>query len=69
MQGWVMVAFAAIYPTDSLGVILIIAIVCSVVGMEANNTDLSLDHHPRLPRDILLHVVRAVGQAVLQSLT
>ena len=69
MKSRVMVALAAINPTDPLGIVFVIASVRSMVGVQADNTALRLDHHPCLPPHVLLHVVGAVGQAVLQSLT
>ena len=60
-----MVSFAAVHPVDPLLVFLIIALVGSVVGVQTDDADLGLYHHPRLSCHVLALVNRAVSQAVL----
>ena len=68
MQSWMVMTFTIVQPADPFMVILIITLVCSVVGVQADDTALGFDHHPCLPRHVLPQVGGAVGQAVLQIL-
>ena len=69
MQSWVMVALATVYPTDSLSIVFIIASIGRMVRMQADDTGICLDHHPRFTFHVLHHVFGAVTQAVFQVFT
>ena len=65
MQSWVVMTGAALKSTDSLVIILVVALVCSMSWVQTDDTVLPLLDNGCLATDSLLHVLGAVGQTVI----